>query len=333
LGARSLDKNRAAARGNEGRDRAPGRHRNAERGLLALDAPHARKRNEPKAHPPGRLLEGSPGALVAPLRSGRSDPRPRACGDDRGSSGGPRMRSAGMTSHDPAPRPPWRDVEADLVRFIAETRWETPAPAPHAAADPFSDLALRSFRVQCETIPAYGTYARHLGRGPDEVHDWREIPPVPASAFKEHGLSAAPGGSSDHVPPAPPGAVFETSGTTITRPGRVLLTSTRLYEAAPAGSRAMDTGGAKGTRVELRRDDIAASFLRVLGIPRTHLVNEYGMAELGSQFYEDTLLSSHERRAARPGFGMPPWVRTRVLDPESMREVPEGRPGLLVHYD
>ena len=339
-----------------------------------------------------------------------------------------------MTSHDPAPRPPWRDVEADLVRFIAETRWETPAQAPHAAADPFSDLALRSFRVQCEAIPAYGAYARHLGRGPDEVHDWREIPPVPASAFKEHGLSAAPGGSSDPVTPAPPGAVFETSGTTITRPGRVLLTSTRLYEASlltsfarhllpsgerlqaiifgptraesphsslwfmadriaatlcdapswiveqgeprweradadlaracaerrpvlllgttllfhayfercdrkrlraalPPGSRAMDTGGAKGTRVELRRDDIAASFLRVLGIPRTHLVNEYGMAELGSQFYEDTLLSSHERRAARPGFGMPPWVRTRVLDPESMREVPEGRPGLLVHYD
>jgi len=95
----------------------------------------------------------------------------------------------------------------------------------------------------------------------------------------------------------------------------------------------MDTGGAKGTRVDLRRDHIAAAFHRVLGIPRTHLVNEYGMAELGSQFYQDTLLSTEERRATRPGFTIPPWVRTRVLDPETMREVPDGKPGLLVHYD
>lgn len=95
----------------------------------------------------------------------------------------------------------------------------------------------------------------------------------------------------------------------------------------------MDTGGAKGARVELRRDDMAASVQRVLGIPPTHLVNEYGMAEMGSQFYEDTLLAGHERRPARSGFVIPPWVRTRVLDPETMLDLPEGRPGLLVHYD
>ena len=95
----------------------------------------------------------------------------------------------------------------------------------------------------------------------------------------------------------------------------------------------MDTGGAKGARVEVRREEIVAAFKRVLGIPSTHLVNEYGMAELGSQLYEDTLLAAHEGRDADAGFAIPPWVRTRVLDPETMRPCPDGQPGLLVHYD
>jgi hypothetical protein len=316
-----------------------------------------------------------------------------------------------------------REMEADLVRSISGAGWEEARARGAEAA--FSDLAIRTFRIQCDAIPEYGAYARHVGRWPGRLGDWREIPPVPSSAFKEHGLSAAP---------ASPAVTFETSGTTITRPGRVQLQSTRLYEtsllksfarhilpdgarlkiiifgptraesprsslwfmadrvaarfcdapswivehgeprweradaeltrsrdervpvllfgttlllrayvercerkglrfALPPGSRAMDTGGAKGTRIELRRDDMAASIQRVLGIPPAHLVNEYGMAEMGSQFYEDTLLAAHEQRPARPGFVIPPWVRTRVLDPETMLDLPEGRPGLLVHYD
>jgi len=330
---------------------------------------------------------------------------------------------------------PTRKMEADLVRFISEAGWEEAHTRRAEAA--FSDLAIRSFRIQCDTIPEYGAYARHVGRWSGRSGDWREIPPVPCSAFKEHGLSAARAGDGAAVrgeAPASPAVTFETSGTTITRPGRVQLKSTRLYEtsllksfarhllpdgarlkiiifgptraesphsslwfmadrvagrlcdapiwivehgeprweradaelarsrddrvpvlllgttlllrayvercdrrglrfALPPGSRAMDTGGAKGTRVELLRNDIAASFHSVLGIPPTHLVNEYGMAEMGSQFYEDTLLAAHERRPARAGFVIPPWVRTRVLDPETMLDLPEGRPGLLVHYD
>ena len=349
------------------------------------------------------------------------------------------MRGAGVMAHDLGGPGTSCEMEADLVRFISGAGWEEPAPAAHArgAEAQFSDLAIRSFRIQCDSIPEYGAYARHIGREPGAVHDWREIPPVPASAFKEHGLSAArdgAGAADGGAAPASPAVTFDTSGTTITRPGRVRLKSTRLYEMSllksfarhllpdgarlkaiifgptraesprsslwfmadrvaaqfcdapswivergeprwervdaelarscdekhpvlllgttllfhayiersdrkglrfelPTGSRAMDTGGAKGTRIVLRRDDIAASFHRALGIPRTHLVNEYGMAELGSQFYEDTLVSTYQGRAPRPGLAIPPWVRTRVLDPESMRELPEGRPGLLVHYD
>jgi hypothetical protein len=103
--------------------------------------------------------------------------------------------------------------------------------------------------------------------------------------------------------------------------------------ALPDGSRAMDTGGAKGLRSEFSRAEVETAFALHLGVPPSHLVNEYGMAELGSQFYDDRLRAAHEGRSPRAGKQIPPWVRTRVLDPETMAELPEGRPGILVHYD
>jgi len=111
------------------------------------------------------------------------------------------------------------------------------------------------------------------------------------------------------------------------------LSETGIRFALPLGSRAMDTGGSKGLRAEFTRDDVEVAFEHALGIPRTHLVNEYGMAEMGSQFYDDTLEAFHEGRPPLPGKRIPPWVRTRVLDPETMREVPDGSRGILVHAD
>lgn len=103
--------------------------------------------------------------------------------------------------------------------------------------------------------------------------------------------------------------------------------------ALPPGARVMDTGGAKGLRAEFAREEIERMLDGALGIPPTHLVNEYGMAELASQFYDDSLRAHTEGRPALPGKTIPPWVRTRVLDPETMAELPEGSRGLLVHYD
>ena len=111
------------------------------------------------------------------------------------------------------------------------------------------------------------------------------------------------------------------------------LEGLRKSFALPSGSRAMDTGGAKGQRAEFTRAEVEAGFARHLGIPPTHLVNEYGMAEMGSQFYDDNLIAAHEGRALRPGKQIPPWVRTRVLHPETMEEQPDGERGILVHYD
>ena len=111
-----------------------------------------------------------------------------------------------------------------------------------------------------------------------------------------------------------------------------LAAATRAF-ALPPGSRLMDTGGSKGLRAEFAREEIERAIERALGIPPTHLVNEYGMAELGSQFYDDSLRAHTEGRAALRGKRIPPWVRTRVLDPETLSERREGERGLLVHYD
>jgi len=99
----------------------------------------------------------------------------------------------------------------------------------HAALDALDDaefdaLARATFAWQCEAIDAYGAYARALGRGPGAIGSWRQIPGVFIGAFKEVHLS--------RVAPGDPCVLFETSGTTLHRPGRVRLSSTGRYEAA-----------------------------------------------------------------------------------------------------
>lgn len=317
-----------------------------------------------------------------------------------------------------------RELKEEIRRWIETASW---TPAGDAQFRHTGELFLRSFRAQVETIAPYGAFVRHLGVDPGRITRWEDIPPVPCSAFKSHDLSVlAPDASGD--------VTFETSGTTISQPGRVRLPDTGLYEASllrnfnrhllpdgrhlraivfgpsavdaphsslwfmvdrvarefgleplyvvqhgdprwkaaddairiamekrepllllgttllfmayferlrilgaafqlPEGSRAMDTGGAKGQIAEFTREEVEEAFQRHLAIPASHVVNEYGMAEMGSQFYEDSLLAAKERREAVPGKHIPPWVRTRVLDPETMEERRQGEPGVLVHYD
>jgi hypothetical protein len=101
----------------------------------------------------------------------------------------------------------------------------------------------------------------------------------------------------------------------------------------PGGSRLMDTGGFKGRSREIPREELLRLYAEVLGIPEAWCVNEYGMTEMGSQFYDNALRDRLLGRS-RPRFKeIPPWVRTRILDPETLEEVPEGEVGMLVHYD
>jgi len=107
----------------------------------------------------------------------------------------------------------------------------------------------------------------------------------------------------------------------------------RTFRLGPA-SRLVDTGGQKW----LSRPVSRAAFLReawtALGIPGYYCVNEYGMTELCSQRYDGVLDDRFHGRSleARRLVG-PPWLRTRVVDPDTLAPVSAGETGLLCHHD
>ena len=114
--------------------------------------------------------------------------------------------------------------------------------------------------------------------------------------------------------------------------------STGTTVRLPYGSRIIDTGGHKsvgnGTPARpLSRPGFVAACWRFLNVPGYHCINEYGMTELCSQLYDNVL---RERVAGRlvPRYLIAPrWMRTVVVDPETLEESPRGSVGLLCHYD
>lgn len=104
--------------------------------------------------------------------------------------------------------------------------------------------------------------------------------------------------------------------------------------ALPAGSRIMETGGFKGRSREVPRAELYASLSSRLGVPETHIVNQYGMTELGSQFYDNVLFDTVRGNAQRPRHKVvPPWTRIQLLDPETGQSTAPGEPGIVVIHD
>lgn len=101
----------------------------------------------------------------------------------------------------------------------------------------------------------------------------------------------------------------------------------------PHGSRVMDTGGDKGMPRPLSRRGLLHVVWQVLAVPGYFVVNEYGMSELSSQFYDSVIADRWAGRFAPRRMLAPPWMRTRVLDPQRLVELPEGEVGLLCHVD
>ena len=304
----------------------------------------------------------------------------------------------------------------------------------------FNRLALETFRYQVDAIPVYGSFVRAREIDPGALTDWREIPPVPARAFKELPLLS--------LDPRPVEATFRTSGTTagLTRRGvhhvrdvslyrdslvstaarylrpelqplsrssaitrtririlcltpalkecpdssliymldtwidewddgegcfladpdwrvrtsdlrgaiersrldetRVLIAGTafgfmhlldRIGEGGipplTAGSVVVETGGFKGRSRTLSRVKLYEAIADLFGISTARIVNEYGMTELLSQFYEPVLLEDGPKDPGKRRHLGPPWVRTRILDPDTLDSVPSGHPGILCHLD
>ena len=109
------------------------------------------------------------------------------------------------------------------------------------------------------------------------------------------------------------------------------LASRRVLEL-PADSRVVDTGGPKGGRTLSDAGFLAACW-RVLGVAGYHCVNEYGMTELCSQYYDDTL-AARWAGDSRPRRKVPPaWMRSVAVDPVTLAPLPDGATGLLCHVD
>jgi hypothetical protein len=102
---------------------------------------------------------------------------------------------------------------------------------------------------------------------------------------------------------------------------------TRL--ALPAGTRLMETGGFKGRARELPRERLYAWLADRLGVPPERCVNQYGMTELASQFYDSVLAEPHAPRRKLA----PPWTRVLLVDPESGKEAREGEVGAIRSFD
>lgn len=99
------------------------------------------------------------------------------------------------------------------------------------------------------------------------------------------------------------------------------------FRLAP-GSTVMETGGFKGRHREVARADLLTAIRSRLGVPSDHVVREYGMTELTGHVYTRVL-----RGGDGEVFVTPPWMRVRLLDPETLCDVPAGDTGLVSIFD
>ena len=296
----------------------------------------------------------------------------------------------------------------------------------------FEELSRAAFAFQYESIELFRRLCEARGVTPDSVTSWRDVPAVPASAFKSLELAAAPArevfrssgttrGEAERsvhhhpypdlyravvdasfpryclAPSADPGDgpvpmlslvpsreqvpdsslafmvdhVLERFGAegsahgfgpsrvdtrTVRswlgarqrdgRPGLLLTTGLALAQLLeglakfglrfrlPSGSALFETGGTKGYAQEVSRADLLARAEEFLGIPPSSVVSEYGMTELTSQCYSETLLQARSPDPSEPPrFVAPPWVRVRILDPETLDQVANGEDGLVTVFD
>ncbi len=96
----------------------------------------------------------------------------------------------------------------------------------------------------------------------------------------------------------------------------------------PKGSRVMDTGGFKGKSRTVSSHWLYGMIEKRFGIPLEYCINEYGMSELTSQFY-DGFAGEYAPRL----YHAPPQARVQVLSPETLQPVQKGEVGLLALYD
>jgi hypothetical protein len=108
----------------------------------------------------------------------------------------------------------------------------------------------------------------------------------------------------------------------------------KLSFRLPPGSRICDGGGYRGRFGVVTRDDYYAMVEEILGIPGTHCVNVLGEAETATNLFDDSLRRHVKglppRKRTRP---VPPWSRVLAMDIDTLQPLPDGKVGLLAHWD
>lgn len=98
----------------------------------------------------------------------------------------------------------------------------------------------------------------------------------------------------------------------------------------PKGSKIMETGGYKGKSREVPKKELYDWLQNTFHISGSHIINEYGMTEMGSQFYDNCLFPKKGQKRRK---NIPPWVRTQILNPMTLKKCKPGQIGVLQHYD
>jgi hypothetical protein len=112
------------------------------------------------------------------------------------------------------------------------------------------------------------------------------------------------------------------------------MAEARAAFALAPGSRMMDTGGPKGQLDLLAPAEVVARASACLGIPPSHVINEYGMTELCSQLYDETPLNGGDSASAGARVKIAPaWMRPVAIDPRSLERCPDGCAGMLGFFD
>jgi hypothetical protein len=101
-----------------------------------------------------------------------------------------------------------------------------------------------------------------------------------------------------------------------------------------AGSRMMDTGGAKGQLVPMQASEVIAQAGDLLAIAPAMVINEYGMTELCSQLYDATEFNHPGVSSTQERYKIaPPWLRVTARDPITLRTKEDSEIGMLTFFD
>ena len=103
-----------------------------------------------------------------------------------------------------------------------------------------------------------------------------------------------------------------------------------LSFSLPPRSRIMQTGGFKGRSRSVEATELRQQLSKRYGIPEALIVSEYGMTELSSQLYENTLRNALiEGRPSERSLWVPGWVKATPVDPDTLLPVAVGETGVL----